>query len=155
MKAYMITGYVLLAAFIIQELADLRWPFLQDLQQVQYYRKWSGFGLILVIAFQWILTFVRAGSNNSIPRTLTQIHKWLGAFSPLLFYIHSMKLGYAYLFLLSITFFSNTVLGYTNLELIRNQPRWVYQGWMIAHVGFSLFISVLALYHVWIVFWYE
>lgn len=155
MRAYIIVGYTLLAAFLLQEILDLRWEYLQALQTDQDYRRWSGFGLMLVIAFQWILTVVRSGNKNVIPAALTATHKWLGALSPLLFYIHSMKPGFAYLFFLSITFFSNTFIGFTNLELIKQQPKWVYQGWMIAHVSLSMVISVLAVYHVWIVFLYE
>ncbi len=83
------------------------------------------------------------------------MHKWAGALSPLLFYLHSMGLGYGYLALLAYLFLTNTLLGYINLDLIKNEKEWLFKGWMIAHVAFSAVITILVFFHVGTVFYYK
>lgn len=156
-KLYIIIGYALLCCYLLQEILDLRWQVLVALQREETYKRWSGLLLLMVIATQWTLTIARANKTLEVA-TLTRfysVHKWLGAFSPLFFYLHSMQLGFMYLFFLSITFFANLVLGFTNLELIKKYPKWVFQLWMIFHVGLSVLITSLTLYHVVVVFYYE
>lgn len=153
---FLIIGLVLFAGYVLQEVLDLRWMMLQDLQQDQMYRRWSGLGLSLVILFQWLLSIVRVVPRwEELSLTFKNIHNWLGAFTPLLFYVHSMQLGYAYLFMLSITFFGNFLLGLFNLDLIKTTSQLVFKGWMILHVGFSFFVTFITIYHVWVVFYYE
>lgn len=152
----MVLGLTLFCCFVLQDIIALKWGFLENLQADQMYRRWSGLGLSTVILFQWLLSLVR-----SVPRweeksiTFHAIHNWLGALSPLLFYIHSTQLGFAYLFLLSITFFFNFLLGMFNLDVLKSKAMWVFQGWMILHVSFSFFITFVTIYHVWVVFYYE
>ncbi len=153
---YLGIGLTLFLGYVLQDALAWRWTYLQELQSDQMYRRWSGLILSMVILFQWLLTLVR-----SVPKweekslTFYAIHNWLGAFSPLLFYIHSMQLGFAYLLVLSLTFFGNFVLGMFNLDVIKSKAMWVFQGWMILHVSFSFFITFLTLFHVWVVFYYE
>ncbi|MEM1009803.1 MAG: hypothetical protein AAGJ35_12455, partial [Myxococcota bacterium] len=155
-KLFISIGATLFALFVLQDVLELRWTALQEWQAGQLYRRWSGLGLFTVILFQWTLSLVRV-----VPRweeksiVFHAIHNWLGAFSPLLFYVHSMQLGFAYLFLLSITFFGNFLLGMFNLDVLKSKSMLVYQGWMILHVAFSFFISFVTLYHIWVVFYYE
>lgn len=149
-------GLILFALFVLQDALDLRWEALQTLQEEQMYRRWSGLGLFTIILFQWSLSLVRVIpklSDKSI--IFHSIHNWLGAFTPLLFYIHSMELGFAYLFMLSVTFFGNFLLGMFNLDVLRSRSQIVFQGWMILHVAFSFFVSFVTVYHIWIVFYYE
>lgn len=149
-------GSVLFVLFIIQDLLPLKWAYLETLQQDQSYRRWSGLFLSIFILFQWSLSIVR-----TVPRwqdkslLYHKIHTWLGAFTPLFFYVHSTKLGFAFLFLLSITFMVNFLLGMLNLDVLKNKKQWYFQGWMITHVALSIFITLLTIYHVWIVFYYE
>lgn len=153
---YIIVGYLLLILFLGQEIFDIRWHYLLELQNDESFRRWSGLGLAIFIAVQWGLTFVKTNKKlESKVMAFTNFHKWLGAFTPLAFYIHSMKFGFAYLFLLSITFFGNFFLGMLNLDVIKTKAQWYFQGWMIFHVAFSLLVSMLMIYHIWIVFYYE
>lgn len=155
-NGYAVIGYLLLAAFLLQEVMDIRWEYLRQFQQEEGYRRWSGVFLAVFLLFQWMLTLVRSVRRWE-PSTLLflNIHKWAGALSPLAFYIHSMKLGFAYLFVLSTVFFSNHLLGLVNTDLLKMRTDWYMQGWMILHVAFSLLISLLMVFHIWIVFYYE
>ena len=149
-------GLVLFLLYFIQFFLKLDWNWLLDLQNKQMYKRWSGLGLAIFIIFQWLLTFTRI-----IPKLrknamkMNTIHKWLGAISPLLFYIHSMHLGYGYLLLLSYIFFANTLIGYINLDIIKNNSNLLFKGWMICHVAFSIIVTIIMLFHITIVFYYK
>lgn len=155
-QLFITIGISLFILFILQDLMPLKWDYLEGLQNKQMYRRWSGLFLSAFILFQWSLSLVR-----TVPRwqdkslSYHTIHTWLGAFTPLFFYIHSTKLGYAFLFLLSLTFLVNFLLGMFNLDVLKSKKQWYFQGWMISHVALSIFITLLTVYHIWIVFYYE
>tara|TARA_R110002050_G_scaffold275455_1_gene420197 strand:- start:7430 stop:7903 length:474 start_codon:yes stop_codon:yes gene_type:complete len=151
-----IFGLVLLFLFFVQFFFKLEWVWLFELQQEEMYKRWSGLGLALLITFQWVLSItkvVKKLRKNSIK--MTAIHKWLGALSPLFFYVHSMGLGYGYLALLAYVFFTNALIGYINLDVIKNNSDLLFKGWMIFHVSFSIIITVLMFFHIGVVFYYK
>ena len=155
-KAFIITGLTFFTFYIVQDVFGLKLESLELLQQDQMYRRWSGLGLSLVILFQWSLSLVRTKPKwEDLSLKFYNIHNWVGAFTPLLFYIHSTKLGFAYLFVLSITFFFNFLLGTLNLDVLKSKSQIVFQGWMVLHVAASFFITFLTIYHIWVVFYYE
>jgi hypothetical protein len=86
---------------------------------------------------------------------MQNLHKWLGALSPLFFYIHSMDLGYGYLLLLSYVFLTNALLGYINLDVVKNNSELLFKGWMIVHVALSLIVTFLLFFHISMVFYYK
>ncbi|WP_298533679.1 hypothetical protein [uncultured Algibacter sp.] len=149
-------GLVLLVAFFLQFLLKLEWSWLFQLQQEEMYKRWSGLGLAVFITFQWVLTLTRTiGKWRKHAMSMQTIHKWLGAMSPLLFYIHSMTLGYGYLLLLSYIFFANTLLGYFNLDVLKNSSDALFKGWMIAHVALSIVVTIIMVFHMTMVFYYK
>jgi len=151
-----ILGLILLLLFFIQFFFKLEWNWLLELQNKQMYKRWSGLGLAIFILFQWILTFTRIIKKlRKYALKMNTIHKWIGAISPILFYIHSMNLGYGYLLLLSYIFFINTLLGYINLDVIKNNSNILFKGWMICHIAFSIVITIMMLFHISIVFYYK
>lgn len=155
-NGYLYIGISLFIAYCMQEVFELRWEYLLALQLGESFKRWSGLALLIYILLQWSLTVFRSKKKWEVYAPLIMdIHKWMGALSPLVFYIHSMKLGYAYLFALSITYFTNIFLGFVHTDTIKTKAYWYFQSWMIAHVAFSLVISMLALYHIWIVFYYN
>lgn len=154
--AFILTGSILFTLFILQYIFVWRWEYLYELQGDQMYRRWSGLGLSLIILFQWTLSLVRTRPKwEELSLKFYTIHNWLGALTPLFFYVHSMKLGFAYLSVLSLTFFGNFLLGMLNLDVLKSKSKIVFQGWMILHVACSFFITGLTLYHVWVVFYYK
>jgi hypothetical protein len=154
-KGYLITGLVFFLLYILQEVLNIRWQYLNALQLEETFKRWSGLCLLIFIMLQWSLTIFRIKKHlEPHAPSIMNVHKWMGSFSPLIFYIHSMEFGFAYLFLLSIAFFSNVLLGFLHVDVIKTKAYWYFQGWMIAHVAFSLLITLLALFHIWIVFYY-
>ena len=151
-----IVGLVLLSAFLLQYFLNIEWTWLFNLQQGELYKRWSGFVLALFILFQWVLTITRVIKKfRKYAMTMQTIHKWLGALSPLVFYIHSMSMGYGYLLLLSYIFFSNALLGYLNLDVIKNNSDLLFQAWMITHVALSIIITIMMVFHITMVFYYK
>ena len=149
-------GLLLLILFFVQFFIKLEWIWLQDLQQQEMYKRWSGLGLASFIVFQWLLTLTRVVKKWwKLSLKMTSIHKWVGAFSPVLFYIHSMGMGYGYLALLSYIFFVNMAIGQLNLDVIKNDNELLFKGWMISHVAFSIIITVLMFFHIGVVFYYK
>lgn len=151
-----IIGLVLLLLYFLQYFIGLEWEWLAALQSQQMYKRWSGLAMALFILFQWLLTFSRV-----IPKfrmyavKINTMHKWIGALSPILFYLHSAEIGYGYLALLSYIFFTNTLLGNLNLDFIRLTSEAWFKGWMIVHVCLSVIVVFLMVYHITIVFYYK
>lgn len=151
-----IIGLLLLSLFVIQFVFKLEWHWLLSLQQEEIYKRWSGLVLASLITLQWLLTLTRVVKKlRKHALKMTSIHKWLGAVSPLVFYVHSMSMGYGYLLLLSYLFFSNALLGFINLDVIKNKSDWIFKSWMIIHVAFSIIITVLMFLHIGVVFYYK
>ena len=149
-------GLVLLILFFIQFVFKLEWKWLLELQTGEMYKRWTGLVLALFITFQWVLTLTRVIKRfRKYSVKMTLIHKWIGALSPLFFYIHSIAAGYGYLALLTYLFFANALLGYLNLDVIKNNSDWLFKGWMIFHVLFSVIITVLMVFHIGVVFYYK
>ena len=154
-KAYLYTGVILFSGYLLQGVLNLQWKYLANLQLDESFKRWSGSALFVFIAMQWLLTLFRIKKWDSIALKAMKIHRWMGAVSPLVFYVHSMELGFGFLLILSITFFANVLLGFFHVTIIKVKANWYLQAWMIFHVAFSLFISMLAIYHIWIVFYYQ
>lgn len=149
-------GLILLFLFFLQFALDLKWEWLYKLQQEEMFKRWSGFGLAIFILFQWLLTFSRVIQKfRKYSLKVTQLHKWIGALSPLLFYLHSMELGYGYTALLAYIFLINTLLGYFNLDVIKSANEVLFKGWMIVHVAFSIIVTLLMVFHIGVVFYYK
>ena len=149
-------GLILLILYFLQYFLKIEWNWLLNLQQGQMFRRWSGLALAILIAFQWVLTFTRV-----IPKLrkysvkMNTIHKWIGAISPIVFYIHSINLGYGYLLLLTYIFFANALMGYINLDVIKSTNETLFKGWMIFHVAFSMIITIVMFFHIAMVFYYK
>lgn len=148
-------GFLLLVVILGMQLVELHWVWLSTLQANELYKRWSGFGLLLYIAAQWYLSALRIHGKTEAAKQHYQIHKQLGILAPLVFYLHSMKLGYAYLLLLSIVYLANVAVGLCNREFVKiKNERFMYY-WMIVHVALSVCTVALAIYHLFIVFYYE
>ncbi|MGY6648761.1 hypothetical protein [Wenyingzhuangia sp. IMCC45574] len=155
-KIITIIGLVLFCSYLLQDILGLKIQALETLQAQEMFTRWTGLALGIFIAFQWSLTFVRIIPKLRAKSLLfTEIHKWIGVFSPILFYIHTTSFGYGYLGLLSYVFLSNMLLGTINLDVIKSQKDWVFKSWMILHVGFSMLITVIMFLHIGTVFYYK
>ncbi len=156
-KVYIVVGLLLFAGYLLQYYLDIRWEGLGNLQRQPWYKISSGTLLLLLILVQWHFSKVQANPKISAQKSIfhQNLHKWLGALSPLIFYLHAIVPGYAYLLALSILFFSNLVLGMLNNDLLSVQNRWYHHGWMVLHVGIGCLITALVVVHIVVVFYYE
>lgn len=155
-KIYIYVGAVLFVLFLVQDLLDIRWTWLFESQKDQMFKRWTGLAVGVFIAFQWLLSLVKTVNKFSdFVQSFTKIHKWFGAFSPLVYYVHSMEFGFAYLLFLSLVFFGNFLLGLLNTDFIKSKSQLYFQGWMILHVACSIIVALVMLYHVYVVFYYK
>lgn len=151
-----VLGFILLFFYFLQFFLKIEWPWLTEWQQNEMYKRWSGLGLALIIVFQWVLTITRVVKKfRKQANNMALIHKWIGALSPLVFFIHSTGMGYGYLLFLSYIFLSNALLGYLNLDVVKNNSDWLFKGWMITHVALSITITIVMFFHIGMVFYYK
>ena len=133
-KGYLYLGLLLLVAFIIQDLFQIKWPWLETLQDDENYRIGSGIVLALYVAAQFILPMKRWSRLFVAARRHYRLHKWQGAAAPLLFFFHTTHLGgYGYLLLLSVLYFSNFMLGLLNPEIFSDLT--IKKGYVIVKCG--------------------
>jgi cytochrome b561 len=154
---YVWVGFALFGIFIFQHLLDWQWTTLQRWQTHGTYKIVTGLLLAAYIGFQWLLYFFRKQSHwtNEQKRQAYQLHKWIGALSPLFFFLHAVKLGYAYSFVLSLFYFANFVLGLMNVEALAARSKWYLQVWLVAHLTFSTLIVFLTGHHIWVSFYFH
>lgn len=151
-----LVGVALSIAFLVQAFWAWHWPWLKTLQQNELYRQWSGVFLLLYLIGQFLLPLARRYGSRPLQRRYYRWHHWQGALAPLIYYFHSMQLGYAYLLLLSIVYFANVLVGLSSAEVslkyvtIRNYAYY----WLILHISLSLLTVALVFYHIYIVLAY-
>ena len=153
--SYFYLGVLLLAAFFIQDAFALKWAWLVQMQTNETFKQLTGLVLVSYLTHQWYLSVLRLRGRMETARIKLPRHKQLGALAPLVFYLHSHQIGYAYLFLLSSLYFANVAIGLFNQKIIGIQSKWFLYGWMIVHVALSVFIVILTSYHVFIALYYE
>jgi methionine sulfoxide reductase heme-binding subunit len=144
-------------AYLLQALFKIEWPYLANLQANESYKTWSGIALMVYIYSQWALTYKRVYSASKKFQITLTIHKWSGALAPLFFYLHSIRFGYGYLFLMTIIFYLNFFIGNLNpegLKVSRSLPNY-YAYWLRAHIFFSSLICLIIVYHIYIVVYYK
>jgi len=156
-KAYFYIGIILFLSFLIQDFFNLKIPALEHLQLQEYYKRWTGYGLLTFFAFQWSYPLIRLIRENTRFYTYQQLHKITGAFAPAIFYLHSTKFGYAYLLVLSVGYLLNFLLPLCNKDnfqsLFENQI--VYKTWLSTHIFLSIMVSSLMFYHIYTAFSYS
>ncbi len=133
--------------YLIQSTLDWGLPTVVALQESDVYRFTTGSLLIALIGYQWYLPYLRL--TGKLAQTATQWHGYSGVLAPLLLYLHSVSLGFAYTFVLSFLFVLNSMIGAVDKTLIRNfeQRERFLRIWLLVHVPASCLITVLALIH--------
>jgi hypothetical protein len=154
-KAYRYTalGLMLLVAYLAQDILNLKWPWLVEMQTDETFKRWTGFLLAGYILHQWSFSLGRLKGQSS-PIRLARHTAW-GAWAPLVFYIHAHQIGYAYLFLLSTVYLANATIGLLNRVVLGIDRKWFLFGWMVVHVGLSVLLVTLAGYHAFMAFYYQ
>ncbi|MCZ6710361.1 MAG: cyclic nucleotide-binding domain-containing protein [Gammaproteobacteria bacterium] len=143
------------AFYLIQSALDRGLPALAAVQQYDGYRIATGSLLLAFIGHQWFLGYLRltgppvARISKMLAPTAAVWHRYLGVVAPILLYLHSVSLGVAYTFVLSLLFVLNAMVGAADKSLISNfEQRQRFQRiWLLVHVPSSSVITVLALIH--------
>lgn len=128
-------GLTLVLAFFLQDYSGFYWRWLEHLQADSTYRQLSGLGLVVFLAHQWHLSALRSRGLMRQAGALIRAHKLAGAMTPAIFYIHSQRLGYAYLGVLSGMLFAVFLSGLVHREIIRPRKPWFQALWISAHIG--------------------
>ena len=106
---------VLLFAFYFSQLAsDNIWQLLVVLQRIDLYKQLSGFMILLYVAGQWRLAYLRLSTGASRAAKHLVVHKWLGVLAPILLCLHTVEKGYAYQTLLLVLFIVISITGLLN-----------------------------------------
>lgn len=150
-----VLGGVLLALYLLQAALGLEWTWLAEQQGEETFKRWSGVLLLCYLAQQWWLSVGRWRGWARQAKKSYRTHQWMGALAPAFLYAHSMRLGYGFLLLLSTVYLGNLVVGLSHRTVSRPPRRRLGTPWMVVHIAASLLVTVLALYHAWIVVWYE
>ena len=148
-----VAGVIGVLLYIAQDALGLRWEWLADLQTVDGFKYVTGAGLLSYVGWQWWLFYSRLKGRN-VRRLLTW-HQRTGALVPLIFYVHSVEIGYGYLAALSWVFLGNMLVGAASPVGIRVDNRYYTISWGVLHVSLAALTAVLGLFHAYIAVYYK
>jgi methionine sulfoxide reductase heme-binding subunit len=155
-NSYLIIGPGLILFYVLQYIFYEESQALIALQNQSQFKTITGLLLLVLILIQWGLTFARLGKHKLAESGVAlSFHKWMGALSPLLLYVHSIKIGNGYLAILSIVFIGNLVLGFLSIGKIKSIGITYFRTWVFLHTLFSVVILVFTFYHIWVVLYFE
>ena len=140
--------------FLAQIDLGLEWQSLSDWQGQRWYKVASGSLLAGFVCFQWLLALSRVNRWARAARALYSWHQIAGAFAPVLLFLHSTRLGFGYLLVLSTVYVANNVVGLVSPSAF---PRLkvLVPFWLIAHIALSVLLAALVVYHAWTALSYE
>ena len=148
-------GLGLFLVYFIQALIPWKSQQLIEIQSGESYRLWTGLLLFMVILSQWVLTYARfvlQKDGDSI-KYYVRLHKLVGIYSPVIYFVHSADPGYGLLMFLTIVFFLNHLIGVA----YGKSPFWVwvFPVWIILHVFLAVTLLSASVYHIYVVFAYK
>jgi len=154
-QTYLLLGTSLLMLFMAQLLLELRWTWLAQLQQGEFYRQFTGYLLLAYVLLQSRLGIKRMRNRVTNLRKEFQLHKLQGLLGPIIFYIHSIEVGYAYQMLLAFAFLGNCIVGYLSPHALpwRNQIYLI--SWTAIHISLAMLTLILLLFHIFVVYNYS
>jgi hypothetical protein len=151
---WLLTGALLIAAYLAQLVFAWRWEWLAVLQANELYKQLTGLSLVLFFMMQWRLSVARMGSASPATRLLT-LHRDQGALAPLLLYLHAISLGHAYIRVMGLAFLGLVALGLLQQPLARLNSNGLKTAWLVVHVALAAALPLLIGYHAFNAFYYE
>jgi hypothetical protein len=140
--------------FLEQLGLELDWSALRAWQSRFPNKVATGALLALFLSFQWLLAICRIGGLMRAAKALYPLHQTLGALAPLLLFLHSTRLGFGYLVVLSVVYLANNLVGLVNPSAFP-RIKSVLSVWTIVHIALSVLVVVLTAYHAWTALYYE
>ena len=154
-QLYLMLGIGLLALYSAQLMLELRWEWLASLQQGEFYRQLTGYLLLAYVLMQGRLGLQRLGRQSQQLKKEFELHKIQGVLGPVVFYIHSIEIGYAYQTLLAFVFLGNCIIGYLSPHALQWRHRLYLYSWTIVHISLAILTLVLMLFHIYVVYTYS
>ncbi len=148
-----LAGVLLLLAYLVQDAAGLRWEWLAQLQTVDLYKYVTGSCLLAYVCWQWCLFLAR--QRGMRVHRLMALHQRSGVVAPVLFYLHSVQIGYGYLAVLSWVLLTNVIVGVASPVGIRIHNRAYTAFWVVMHVLLAALTIILGLFHAYIAVYYK
>tara|TARA_B110000908_G_C10247667_1_gene449774 strand:+ start:198 stop:665 length:468 start_codon:yes stop_codon:yes gene_type:complete len=150
-------SFILFIMYFLQYFFSIKLFFLENLQSIELYKRWSGFIILVLILSQWVLSVLRINKYFNLQRKklFLNIHKWVGVIMPLFLFFHSTEIGYGVLMLLSFVFYINIAIALINTEDNFIKHPKVFNVWLVLHIVFSVALLGFSLIHVWLVFYYN
>ena len=152
-RRWRLVGVVLVVVYLAQDAVDLRWEWLHRFQSIDEFEYATGAGLFFYIGCQWYLFLVRLGRKRLLRPMV--VHQRSGVFAPVLFYDHSMQIGYGYLAALSWIYLTNVVVGAANPTGLRIPYRYYTAVRIVLHVALAALTVIIALYHAYVALYYK
>ena len=152
---YLLFGMSLIALFSAQLMLELRWHWLANLQAGEFYRQFTGYLLLAYVLMQSRLGLKRIRQQTTKLRKAFDIHKLQGVFGPIVFYIHSIEVGYAYQMLLAFVFLGNCIIGYLSPHALQWRSQLYLLSWTLIHISLAILTLGLMLFHIFVVYNYS
>lgn len=153
-RLHMVATLALSVLYLIQSAFGWGLSALVSLQESDNYRIATGSLLLAYIGYQWYLPFKKLTASLTTKRfkgtqTTASWHRYLGVLAPILLYLHSVSLGFAYTFVLALVFVLNAMVGAIDRGMISdvNLRRRYHRFWLLGHVPTSFLITTLAIVH--------
>jgi hypothetical protein len=154
LPSYAIIGSILSVAFIFQFSFSIRWESLASWQENFIYRQITGALIFFVILYQWRLFYLRSQKIKHSGSQQLQLHRWLGASTPLLLYFHSMELGYAYQMALTLSMLIASLSGLLSPQILKIKSPKYYFSWQVSHIVSAGLCLPLSIFHIYLVYSY-
>ena len=151
---YRLVGIVMLLLFFIQDFFHLKSMAYEALLQKEQYRIYSGLFLLFWFSLLFVRPYGKAKTYSCISAKTYSWHTWVGALSPLAFFIHSTTFGVGYLGFLSALFFANIIVGITNHELLPNASKrffYYHKIWLPLHIILAMVTLAMVAIHIYVV----
>jgi hypothetical protein len=149
-----LAGAAVWLLFLAQLDLGFEWQPLGDWQGHRWYKVASGSLLAGFVCFQWLLALSRINRWARAARALFSWHQIAGVFSPVLLFLHSTRLGFGYLLVLSTVYMANNVVGLVSPSAFP-RLKMLMPFWVIAHIALSVLLASLVVYHAWTALSYE
>lgn len=154
-QTYLLLGMTMLALFSAQLLLELRWEWLAQLQEGEVYRQFTGYLLLAYMLLQSRLGLKRVRNQARNLAKEFDTHKIQGILGPVVFYIHSIEVGYAYQMVLAFVFLGNCIIGYFSPHTIQWRSKVYLLSWTITHISLAIMCMVLMIFHIFVVYNYS
>jgi hypothetical protein len=149
-----VLGAILWVLFVEQSILGLDWPALRAWQGRFPNKVATGAALAVFLSLQWLLAVCRVGGFVRLAKALYPWHQTIGALAPALLFLHSTRLGFGYLVVLSSVYLANNVVGLANPTAFPRIKSFLSL-WTVVHIALSVLLVALAGYHAWTALYYE